>query len=534
MTLTFTGAPHADMCSNCTVWLTVCTPPGCSPRHEPTLAYARRTIRLPLVVLDCLQGRETWMAGQSRTRKLTMIRDYLRSSEGRRWQWVVYADAMDVIAGSGSEPQLHAALSALGAANDGKLVASAEPACWVGEACSETAIRSMQRLSPVHFAKPHPQFPCSGQYAGSAAAVLAFATWGVAALEAPSHATPVRGALGDPPLDDQGLLIAYWLAHPGQVVVDDGAVIFGNLARWYVLEAELRTGRRGGGGSAAAAAALPPRDVDGGRSRGEGGAGAEDARRVPWCSALDGGRRRFATGHGHYCSDAFNLEGFSLACDADRRCDVRYAATELKAAPADARRGRFRRRRYAAAKVDGSGGTRGGGEVLEPLLGWHGPGHNGKTLFRPLWRRLQHGWPAFANASVLAAPRVGICGETSVGEGDCARGWWGSWRGADYGISLRGDEGRRNCLALCRQCARCAFISYSHANDDCSWYAACYSRLPRLQALALATVPCHCYSPLPRLHPLAWLQPLALATAPYPGYTPLPGTCSRSRRPSTT
>ena len=263
-------------CSNCTAWLTVCTPPGCSPRRERTLEYARQTIRLPLVVLDRLQGRETWMAGQSRTRKLTMIRDYLRSSEGQRWRWVVYSDAVDVIAGSGSERQLHAALSALGAADHGTLVASAEPACWVGEACSETAIRSMHRLAPAHFARSYPQFPCSGQYAGSAAAVLAFATWGVDALEAPSHATPVRGALGDPALDDQGLLIAYWLAHPGRVVVDDGAVLFGNLARWYVLEAELRTGRSGGG-AAAAAAALPPRGVDrghpGGGGGGEGGGG---------------------------------------------------------------------------------------------------------------------------------------------------------------------------------------------------------------------------------------------------------------------
>ena len=166
------------------------------------------------------------------------------------------------------------------------------------------------------------------------------------------------------------------------------------------------------------------------------------------------------------------MEGFWLACDADGRCDVRYATAEPAASPAEARLGGFRRRR-AAAKVAAIGGIRSAGEVLEPLLGWHGPGHNGKTLFRPLWRRLQQGWPAFANASMLAAPRVGICGETSVGEGDCARGWWGSWRGADYGVSLRGEEGRRNCLALCRQCARCAFISYSHANDDCSWYAQC-------------------------------------------------------------
>ena len=189
------------------------------------------------------------MAGRSRTRKLQMVRDYLLSAEGQRWRWIVYADAIDVIAGSGSEAALHAAVRSLGATGDA-LVASAEPACWVGAACSEVALRAMRRLAPAHFATQDALFPCSGQYAGTAAAVLAFATWGVAALAAPPAATPVRAALGDPPLDDQGLLIAYWLAHPGKVLVDSDASLFGNLARWYVPEGELRAGRGALGGGA--------------------------------------------------------------------------------------------------------------------------------------------------------------------------------------------------------------------------------------------------------------------------------------------
>ena len=149
-------------CANCTAWITVCTPPSCSPRRERTLVYARQTSRLPIVVLERLQGRETWMAGRSRTRKLQMVRDYLLSAEGQRWRWIVYADAIDVIAGSGSEAALHAAVRSLGATGDA-LVASAEPACWVGAACSEAALRAMRRLAPAHFATQDALFPCSGQ-----------------------------------------------------------------------------------------------------------------------------------------------------------------------------------------------------------------------------------------------------------------------------------------------------------------------------------------------------------------------------------
>ena len=44
---------------------------------------------------------------------------------------MVYADALDVIAGTGSERALRATLRRLGALNEEQLVASAEPACWL-------------------------------------------------------------------------------------------------------------------------------------------------------------------------------------------------------------------------------------------------------------------------------------------------------------------------------------------------------------------------------------------------------------------
>ena len=114
-----------------------------------------------MVVLEQLRGRAISMRGLQRTRKLHMIREYLLSEEGRRWHTVVYADALDVIAGTGSEQALRATLRRLGAGDGGQLVASAEPACWLGEACSVSAVRTMRRLRPEHFGTPHAPFPCT-------------------------------------------------------------------------------------------------------------------------------------------------------------------------------------------------------------------------------------------------------------------------------------------------------------------------------------------------------------------------------------
>ena len=67
--------------------------------------------------------------------------------------------------------------------------------------------------------------------------------WAIAALNKPAAETPIRVALGNPALDDQGLLVAYWLSQPrGTVVVDGDCLLFCNLARWFVLSSELQVG----------------------------------------------------------------------------------------------------------------------------------------------------------------------------------------------------------------------------------------------------------------------------------------------------
>ena len=329
-----------------------------------------------------------------------------------------------------------------------------------------SAVRTMRRLRPEHFRtyatqasnpgradlrhasfvllltrvslaldRPHATFPCSGQYAGGRTAVLRYVEWAIAALERPAARTPIRVALGDPALDDQGLLIAYWLAQPlNTVVVDAHCLLFCPLARWYVLGSELQAGR-----------ASPYAD-----------------RAVPWCGELDAGPRRFSEGIGHFCSDGYNLEGFQRRCsDAaeGRRCEL-VATSWWPARTCE-------RCELTYAEPDG-------GAALRPLLGWHGPGHNGKTLFRPLWKRLRTNyWSTAANASALATPTAGVCGVTSLGEGDCHRGWWGAWRASDYGLTLKGTHGQAACLSLCRQCARCAYVSWSEQADECAWYAQC-------------------------------------------------------------
>jgi hypothetical protein len=234
------------------IWLTVCTPPACHlPKRRgegssglpELLEHTRLTSGLPIVVLDRLHGRETYMQGLSRSNKLQMVREYLRSGHGEQWRYVVFSDVLDVLAGTGSARELHAALASFGAAdeNSSTLVASSEPACWVGAKCSSEAIDQMRRAQSEHFAS-HAHFPCSGQYAGSRMAVLRFVDWALHMLALPATPPPVTalfGAQGDVARsDDQGLLTLYWLLTPGAVVIDQRATLFGNLARWYALKRE--------------------------------------------------------------------------------------------------------------------------------------------------------------------------------------------------------------------------------------------------------------------------------------------------------
>ena len=57
---------------------------------------------------------------------------------------------------------------------------------------------------------------------------------------------------------------------------------------------------------------------------------------------------------------------------------------------------------------------------------------------------------------------AGFCRPTEFG-GDCESGDDGAWNRLD----------RQACVAKCEACPRCAVLSYSRKNDDCSWYAWC-------------------------------------------------------------
>lgn len=84
--------------------------------------------------------------------------------------------------------------------------------------------------------------------------------------------------------------------------------------------------------------------------------------------------------------------------------------------------------------------------------------------------RLTHASPPPSPPSPPPSPpapegtRVGFCDYTPPGRGDCLAGDKGSF---DTGEPLK-------CLALCRGCARCRFVSVSRAHKDCSWFHSCH------------------------------------------------------------
>ena len=68
-------------------------------------------------------------------------------------------------------------------------------------------------------------------------------------------------------------------------------------------------------------------------------------------------------------------------------------------------------------------------------------------------------------------PRYGYCAPTKTGDaGDCAHGSSGSWRIGDGASRVRDVAG---CVARCRGCGRCRYVSVSLREGDCSWYHAC-------------------------------------------------------------
>ena len=90
-----------------------------------------------------------------------------------------------------------------------------------------------------------------------------------------------------------------------------------------------------------------------------------------------------------------------------------------------------------------------------------------KTAFT--WRHASPGHAVVREAAKvgLGKPRVGYCTLTLIGhENDCSAGDLGTWA-KDTPQSLEA------CAERCRGCARCAVLSYSHTNRDCSWYSEC-------------------------------------------------------------
>ena len=69
-----------------------------------------------------------------------------------------------------------------------------------------------------------------------------------------------------------------------------------------------------------------------------------------------------------------------------------------------------------------------------------------------------------------SASRAGFCAVTSEGdEGDCSRhGSSGSWNTRLHRIQSLGE-----CAARCMLCEQCRFVTYSSAENDCSWYSSC-------------------------------------------------------------
>ena len=360
--------------------------------------------------------------------KLQYVRDYLTSPAGQAWDRVVVADAVDVIPSSATAESIERAFQQLGAGDDA-LVVSAEPACWIGAACTDAVVAALRRALPRHFASGHAFFPNSGQLAGSRAAVL---RWLEFALRVAGHASssapppalaalwPQNGAAG---LDDQGLLLAYWMHRPQAVRVDSGGVLFGQLSRWYLLRSEIGLDGRTPLGRAA----------------------------VPSCVGLHSAHKRFADGEGHHCDDAFNADGFS------RRNDCAGGG-----------------RRGLGCGLQYSDGH----ETLRPLLGWHGAGHSGRVLFRALWDRIRADrWPTAAAAPTSAGPS-GRVRDYKPGRGRLR--WGFGARGSPPTMASAPCGSARRLRAGARR----RYVSFSSEWNDCSWSHECAAPLITADAAA--------------------------------------------------
>ena len=167
----------------CVEWATVCAPPGCDG-NATLVELARRRASAAgrrWTVLGAA-ARITNADAKTRSEKLRLVRDWIRR-DGPRCDFVIFADATDVVAGAGADETIRDAVRTLTRGDAAALVVAGEAACYVGKPCST---REAEALVARAAAAPGGQpFPNSGLYAGSVEAVAAFVDFAVATERKP-------------------------------------------------------------------------------------------------------------------------------------------------------------------------------------------------------------------------------------------------------------------------------------------------------------------------------------------------------------
>jgi hypothetical protein len=83
-------------------------------------------------------------------------------------------------------------------------------------------------------------------------------------------------------------------------------------------------------------------------------------------------------------------------------------------------------------------------------------------------------WRSDYASRTPAGLATGYCAVTRGGPSDCAAGSMGSWRlSAEARKRWRLDAALAECVARCRGCERCRYISVSARHGDCSWTHEC-------------------------------------------------------------
>ena len=135
-----------------------------------------------------------------------------------------------------------------------------------------------------------------------------------------------------------------------------------------------------------------------------------------------------------------------------------YAACNLSALQSDSPSG------HRSARVRNSGRVR----QAVPIALAEFDAADARVAAAPSWRITA---PPAARASIVAAEhqklpaRHGYCGLTLVPGKSCITGDRSFWKPPPTTLA--------GCVARCRSCARCAVISFSRKQRDCSWYAEC-------------------------------------------------------------